>query len=121
MPRPIVPHQIQLLDVPRGASAGSSAGDYLEADSLINARVTGDDAALFSVVQLQTFDVEFDPDTRPPQDVLVVALTVSSAGPIQGFEGEAILATVEFACPGDPQKTSFHATALLEGPGLVAP
>src|SRR5262249_20406539 len=116
MPRPIVPHQIQLLDVPRGASAGSSAGDYLKADSLISARVTGDDAPLFSVVKLETFDVEFDPDVG--QDVLVFATAVPGAGPIQGSQGEAILATVEFACPVDPQKTKFHATALLEGPGL---
>src|SRR5262249_60882154 len=77
--------------------------------------------SLFRLSPLKPSYVFLVPDVRPPQDVLVVALTISGAGPIQGFEGEAILATVEFASPVDPLKTSFHATALLEVPSLAAP
>jgi hypothetical protein len=121
MPRPKIPNQVQILNVAHGANAARSGGVYLLADSMITASLTGDDSALFSVVQLQTFDVEFDPDARPPQDVLVSALAVSGAGPIQGFQGEAILATVDFTCPVDPSKASFHATVILAGPGLPAP
>lgn len=121
MPRPKIPNQVQILNVAPGTNAGSSGGVYLTADSLITARLTGDDSAFFTIGQLETFDVDFDPDARPPQEVLVVALRVSGAGPIEAFQSEAILVTVEFACPADPLKATFHATAILEGAGLSAP
>jgi hypothetical protein len=121
MPRPKIPNQVQILNVAPGTTAGSSGGVYLAADSLVTARLTGDDSAFFTIGQLETFDVDFDPDARPPQEVLVVALRVSGAGPIEAFQSEAILVTVEFACPADPLKATFHATAILEGAGLPAP
>jgi hypothetical protein len=119
--RPKVPRQIQLANVPPGTTAGSNAGDYISVNALITARLTGDDAAFFSIAQLETFDVEREPDTRPPRDVLVPALKITGAGPIQAFQDEAILATVDFACPADPLKISYKATVILEGAGLSTP
>jgi hypothetical protein len=121
MKRPKIPEEVQILNVPHGTSAQSNGGHYLDTDSPVTARLTGDDAALFSIVQLETLDVEFDRDARPPQNTLVHALTVRGAGPIQAFKDEAILVTVEFACPADPLKPRFLATADLEGPGLPTP
>jgi hypothetical protein len=118
---PKIPTQVRISNVAPGTTAGSSGGVYLAANSLITARLTGDDSAFFTIAQLETFDIDFDPDTRPPQEILVPALKVSGAGPIQAFQSEAILATVEFACPADPVKAAFHATAILEGAGLAGP
>src|SRR5215470_4696498 len=108
--RPVVPRQIRILNVPLGAQRESSAGDYVTGDSTVTVRIEGDTSNVFSVTQVETFDVEADPDTRPPQLVLVPALQVIGPGPIEVFEGEAILASIEFSCPPDPPQGVFTAT-----------
>jgi hypothetical protein len=48
---PKIPTQVRISNVAPGTNAGSSGGVYLTADSLITARLTGDDSAFFTIAQ----------------------------------------------------------------------
>jgi DNA-binding CsgD family transcriptional regulator len=122
--RPPVPQRIQLTAVPTGASRSGTAGRYAGAAGTVTARVEGDDAGLFAVVQLETDRPVRDPDAppgHPPLIVLKTVQTVDGAGPIGVEPGEALLATVEFRCPADPRKDAYWAVVVLDGLTLPAP
>ena len=118
---PKLPDQIQILNVPVGSQANSSGGFYVGADAEVTARIDGDTFGVFSVVEVRTFDVESEPDIHPPRLILVPAVTVNGAGPIQVFAGEALLAYVEFSCPPNPGQSIFKATVLFNGTSLPGP
>jgi hypothetical protein len=76
--RPPVPQRIQLTAVPTGASRSGTAGRYAGAAGTVTARVEGDDAGLFAVVQLETDRPVRDPDAPPGHPPLIVLETVQT-------------------------------------------
>jgi len=124
MPRPKIPNQIQISNVPLGGSASGFGGVYATEDANVTVHMEGDTSGAFQVVEVETDDVVSDPDSppgHPPLLTLQVALNVKGPGPIQVFAGEAILATVQFTCPADPPQAKFSAVAVMDGPGLTKP
>jgi hypothetical protein len=109
-----------MLSVPLGTEASSKGGLYIGVDADVTASIVGDGLHVFTIDQIETFDIETEVDTHPPQQILVPALKVSGAGPIQAFAGEAILVSVRFSCPVDPPQGAFTATILLQGSSLPA-
>jgi hypothetical protein len=119
--RPKLPSDIQILNVTIGTRASSSAGLYSKADANVTVRIEGDNAGLFRVTKVETDDVVIvrEGPHGNPIEVLETALVVNGPGPIQVFNGQAILASVEFSCPMAPAQAAFRATAVMDG--LPAP
>jgi hypothetical protein len=111
------------VDVAPGATGSGNAGIYLNSDATITVTLEGEDAANFTVVRVETYDVVSDPDSppgRPPILVLQLSSRVNGPGPIDVAEGQAFLTFVEFACPSDPPKAHFTAVAAVKDPSLPA-
>ena len=119
---PKLPGQIIIPNVGRGATGISSGGAYAKGDANVIARIDGGTDGVFQVVRVETEDVVSDPNgLHGSIQVLQPALTVNGPGPIQVFAGEAVLVFVQFTAPVDPRKTTFQATAVVEGAGLPSP
>src|SRR5215831_6411939 len=119
--RPVLPTEIQILNVLYGTRSAAQGGRYANADTNATIRIEGDNAALFRVIQVETADVVITHEGPHggPVASLQTALTVDGPGPIPVDAGQAVLVSVEFSCPIDPPQTAFRATAVIDG--LAAP
>ena len=119
--RPVLPTEIQILNVLYGTRSSARGGRYSNADANVTVRIEGDNAALFRVTQVETADVVITHEGPHggPVASLQTALTVDGPGPIPVDAGQAVLVSVEFSCPIDPPQAAFRATAVIDG--LVAP
>jgi len=100
-------------DVPLGALVSFRAGRYAKQDATAKFEIQGDDAGLFRISGVETDDVVFidDPDTgKASIATLRLAARVDGPGPIDVMQDEAVIATVEFACPEDPKQSAIRAT-----------
>lgn len=116
---PKLPRAVLLSNVAPGTAASSSAGFYMQADATVSVSLTGADAALFSVTQVETEEVVSNPD-GPHGSVMTLQplLKVSGPGPIAASVGDALLVFVTFTAPADPDRNRFEAAAEVSGPGM---
>jgi hypothetical protein len=119
--RPVLPTEIQILNVLYGTRGSARGGRYANADANVTIRIEGDNAALFRVIQVETADVVITREGPhgSPVASLETVLTVDGPGPIPVDAGQAVLVSVEFSCPIDPPQATFRATAIIDG--LAAP
>jgi hypothetical protein len=104
-----LPTNVRLTNVEPGTSATGEGGVQLRVAGSATASLSGDDAALFLITGLETLALVKDPDA--PGRSWETVSEVDGAGPVDGGPGFGVL--VQFACPDDPAKESFAATATL--------
>lgn len=104
-----LPPAVHLTDVEPGGSAAGEAGAVLHVVGTAAASLTGDDAGLFRIADMETLRIVKDPDApRPDWETESEA---DGPGPVDGGPGFGV--TVSFTCPDQPAKEEFTATAVL--------
>jgi len=126
--RPALPSEIKLLGVAPGNQPEGEAGTYAPRAGNVTVQIEGDPNRLFSVKELQLFDLEpvldLPPGHRGPRPVeLVPGLSVDGPGPIDAGAGEAVIATISFSAPSVvfPSQDIFQATAVMIGDAWSRP
>lgn len=104
-----LPPAVSLTEVAPGDFAAAEAGLVLHVVGKATASLTGDDAGLFRIDGMETLAIVKDPDA-PQRDWETVS-EAGGAGPVDGGPGFGV--TVGFACPDQPAKETFTATAVL--------
>ena len=102
------PTRIDFSGIAPGAFASAGGGGLPHAAANVSMRIDGDSNGVFSLVSLETQALvrQHDPEL-PPTDFTfewITARVVEGAGPIGINSKEALLATVGFTCPADPQQ-----------------
>jgi len=104
-----LPPAVRLANVVPGDSAAGEAGAILRVVGTATASLTGDDAGFFSIAGMETLQLVKDPDA--PARAWETGSEADSPGPVDGGPGFGV--TVRFACPDQPAKETFTATAVL--------
>jgi hypothetical protein len=115
--RPKIPTTIDISNIAPGASGASTGGRYATMDANVTVHIEGDDSHVFQIIRVETFDVESDDPEGPsghPLSILVPAITIAGPGPIQVDVNQALIISVEFFCPPNPQQAVFRARAVLD-------
>lgn len=116
------PSVIHFFSVAPGTSASSGGGGLLQVAGDVAVRIDGDDSGVFSVATLETQALVHNPDAPPHAPrVWETVTTVDGPGPISMEAASALLITVAFACPADPQKDAFGASAVVVASGTRVP
>jgi hypothetical protein len=120
---PKIPVAITILDVPLGSTRAGQGGFYARSDATVTAELEAGGAGAFRIVRMETDDVVQDPDgLHGSIPVLQFAGAVNGPGPIAVSAGQALLVTVEFACPADPPSAKFTTGVAVHGfpaPGRI--
>jgi hypothetical protein len=111
-PAPPVSNRIQFTDIPPGQSAISGGGGFPKASGQCSVTITGDSDSVFSVDSLETLHLVHDPDLPPGSRNWETFETVNGGGPIQIAPALALDVIVRFACPSNPTKDTYTASAL---------
>ncbi len=116
---PPAPTHIQINNVAPGHSAASDGGGLPKVSGQCRAVIQGDPDGVFSVESLETMALVRDPDVPHSPPAWEFADQVDGAGPISIDAGEALIVTVNFACPALPAKQTYTAVAVvvLDGAG----
>ena len=116
---PPAPTHIQINNVAPGHSAASDGGGLPKVSGQCSAVIQGDPDGVFSVESLETMALVRDPDVPHSPPAWEFADQVDGAGPISIDAGEALIVTVNFACPALPAKQTYTASAVvvLDGAG----
>jgi hypothetical protein len=101
------PFRIDLTGVQPGSFVEGTGGGRTGVSATVITRIDGSDSGLFSVVGLEVFRLERDPDA--PKRSWQSSGSVDGGGPIGMGSQDFITATVRFACPSDPAQDTFDA------------